>query len=108
VPTVEGLQFQYVLQPLPVAGWGFRRFGWQLWHGATLVASGWRQSERDAQRALRQHAMRVGHGMFGRPAPPRLGDEPFLTGAVVRVEAGGVAATLVPRALADELAGVAA
>ena len=108
MPTVEGLQFQYVLQPLPPGGWGFRRFGWQLWHGPRLEAAGWRLSERDAQRALRQHASRVGHRIFGLREPDRLADQGFRPGAVVRVEHGAVSCTLVPRALADQLAATAA
>jgi hypothetical protein len=108
VPTVEGLQFHYALHPLPPGGWGFRRFRWELWHGAHLVAAGWRTTERDAQRALHVHASRVGHALFGlRHDPGVVRWKPFLTGATVRLTEGPVALALVPRALDQDALAVA-
>ncbi|MEA2444231.1 MAG: hypothetical protein QOJ12_1523, partial [Thermoleophilales bacterium] len=44
--------FEYSLSELPPGRVGFRRWRWELWHGAVLLASGWRLSARDARRAL--------------------------------------------------------
>jgi len=52
VPTVDGLSFSYVLHELPPGRLPFRRWRFELWHGARLEAAGWRMSERDAARAL--------------------------------------------------------
>lgn len=104
MPTVEGLQFHYALHQLEPGRWGFRRWGWQLWHGSSLVAAGWRVTERDAQRALHVHASRVGHALFGlRHDPDRVSWQPFSTGAVVQLRDGRVPFALVPRALDDRL-----
>src|SRR4051794_41554168 len=97
---VEALSFSYVLHELPRDRLPFRRWRFELWHGARLEAAGWRTSERDALRALHKHGSRVAHRMFGlRPpadAPPGAGLRP---GAAVRVQHGGIAFALVPRAL---------
>lgn len=108
MPTVEGLQFAYALHPLPPGGFGFRRWRWELWHGARLVAAGWRVSRRDAERALQKYALGFGHQLFGlRGAPASIPDPAEMRpGATVRVERGPVACTLVPRAL-EEAAAVA-
>ena len=45
-------QFQYAIGLLPRGRFTFRRWRWELWHGAVLRASGWRLSPRDAERAL--------------------------------------------------------
>jgi hypothetical protein len=100
MPIVEGLSFSYVVHELPRDRLPFRRWRFELWHGARLEAAGWRTSERDALRALHKHGSRVAHGMFGlRPpadAPRGAGLRP---GASVRVLHGGIAFALVPRAL---------
>ena len=102
VPTVEGLQFAYALHPLPPGGFGFRRWRWELWHGARMLAAGWRVSRRDAERAIQKYAVAHAHALFGlrERAPARIADPvPMKAGATVRVERGPVACTLVPRAL---------
>jgi hypothetical protein len=101
VPIVEGLSFSYVLHELPLGRFPFRRWRFELWHGARLEAAGWRSTERDAARALRGHASRVAHAMFGLRAPTgEAGAGPALRpGAAVRVQHGATAFSLVPRAL---------
>jgi hypothetical protein len=107
VPTVEGLKLAYALYPLAPGAFGFRRWRWELWHGATLVAAGWRVSPRDAERALWAYACRFGHRLFGLRSPDPVAPpapETFRPGAVVRVDSGAMTCTLVPRALEAELA----
>jgi len=79
----------------------FRRWRFELWHGARLEAAGWRTTERDALRALRKHASRVAHGMFGLrpPADAPIAGTGFRAGATVRMLHGGIAFALVPRQL---------
>jgi len=71
MPTVEGLQFAYALYALPPGRLPFGRWRWELWHGATMVAAGWRLSRPQAGRALRLHAAEFGHKLFGLQAPAR-------------------------------------
>src|SRR3954452_23280907 len=105
VMNVEGLSFSYGLHELPRGRFPFRRWRFELWHGARLEAAGWRTSERDAARGLRRHGSRVGHAMFGLPAPDAADPgAAFAPGAAVRVQHGAVAFALVPRHL--EPAGV--
>jgi hypothetical protein len=78
MPIVEGVSFSYVVHELPRDRLPFRRWRFELWHGARLEAAGWRTTERDAVRALHKH---------GSP------------GAAVRAHHGGIAFALVPRAL---------
>ena len=100
MPTVDGLSFTYVLHELPPGRLPFRRWRFELWHGARLEAAGWRMSERDAARALRTHGSRVGHRMFGlRPPDSQVDGPTFLPGAAVRVQHGAVTFSLVPRNL---------
>ena len=106
MPTVQGLQFEYVLHALAPGRWTFERWRWELWHGATLIATGWHSSRRVAERAVRRHAARVGHRLMGlRPpdpdAPVPGGD--FAPGATVQLVIGGVPCLLVPRALEPAL-----
>jgi hypothetical protein len=101
MPIVEGLSFSYVIHELPRDRLPFRRWRFELWHGARLEAAGWRTTERDALRALRKHGSRVAHGMFGLRAP---GDVPaagagFRPGSTVQVRHNGLAFALVPRQL---------
>jgi hypothetical protein len=100
VPTVDGLSFSYVLHELPPGRLPFRRWRFELWHGARLEAAGWRTTERDALRALRKHGSRVGHRIFGLRPPDTDGRGPlFRPGTAVRVQHGAVTFSLVPRNL---------
>jgi hypothetical protein len=88
---VEGLSFSYVLHELPRDRLPFRRWRFELWHGARLEAAGWR---------THKHASRVAHAMFGLRPPGDLPGSPALRpGAAVRVIHGGIAFALVPRQL---------
>jgi hypothetical protein len=104
---VEGLRFAYALHPLAPGRFGFRRWRYELWHGTGLHAAGWCTTPRLAERALRRHAARVGHEIFGlRPDPQvieAVAAGPVPPGASVRLEAGPVHLTLVPRGLEEEL-----
>ncbi len=96
--VVEGLSFAYALHELPPGRFPFRRWRWELWHGARLEAAGWRITQRDALRALRQHGSRVGHRLFGLTPPPD-DDGPlphFRPGVAMRMRHGAVAFALVP------------
>jgi hypothetical protein len=99
VPIVEGLSFGYAVHELPPGRLPFRRWRWELWHGARLEAAGWRLTRRDAERALHAHATRVGHAIFGlRPPGPdvRASGPELGPGMAVRIETGTVAFSLVP------------
>jgi hypothetical protein len=103
---VEGLRFGYALHPLAPGRFGFRRWRSELWHGNHLHAAGWRTSRPAAESALRRHAARVGHAIFGlspSPAAIAAGDGEVPLGATVRIEAGAVSLTLVPRPVEQEL-----
>lgn len=101
MPTVHGLEFAYTLYPLPPGRLPFRRWRWELWHGADLVASGWRLARPDAGRALRIRAVEFGHRLFGLSAPAHdagaRGD--LQPGATERLAIGPITCLLVPRAL---------
>jgi hypothetical protein len=102
VPTVEGLRFSYALHPLPPGRLPFGRWRWELWHGATLVAAGWRLSRPQAGRALRLSAAEFGHRLFGLPAPlPEVatGGGDLRPGSAGRLAIGPITCLLVPRAL---------
>jgi hypothetical protein len=103
---IEGIRFGYLLHPLPLGRFGFRRWRYELWHGNHLHAAGWCTSKRTAERVLRRHATRVGHAMFGlEPSPDAIaaGEGEIPLGATVRVEAGAVSLVLVPRPVEQEL-----
>jgi hypothetical protein len=102
VPTVEGLQFGYALHELPPGRLPFRRWRWELWHGANLLAAGWRLARPDAGRALRVHAAEFGHRLFGLPTPardPHMGRGDLRPGTAERLAIGAISCTLVPREL---------
>jgi hypothetical protein len=102
VPTVEGLQFAYALHPLPPGRLPFGRWRWELWHGATMIAAGWRLSRPQAARALRLRAAEFGHRLFGLPAPPGGGADgggDLRPGTAERLAIGPITCMLVPRAL---------
>src|SRR5262249_43737189 len=71
VPTAGGLTFSSSLHPLEPGRMPFRRWRWELWHGATMVAAGWRLTQAQAGRALRLSAAEFGHRLFGLPGPAR-------------------------------------
>lgn len=102
MPTVEGLQFAYALHPVPPGRLPFRRWRWELWHGSTMVAAGWRLSRPQAGRALRVYASEFGHRLFGLPLPdrdPLAGAGDLRPGTAERLAIGSITCTLVPRAL---------
>ena len=79
---------------------GFRRWRWELWEGATLLAAGWRLTREHAERALRTNASARSHARLGlRPLRPEQATAVgrFLSPAPVRVELGSVVCLLVPR-----------
>lgn len=107
---VQGLQFHYALHELAAGRIGYRRWRWELWHGATLHATGWCSSKVGAERALRTYAAKNAHRFFGLGAPgieamPELSGEPLRPGAVHRFSTGRVDYLLIPRGLdlGDEL-----
>ena len=103
---IEGLRFGYQLHPLPIGRFGFSRWRYELWHGNLLKAAGWCPGRRAAERALRRHAARVGHELFGlKPTPAAIaaGEGGIPLGASVRVDAGAVSLLLVPRPVEQEL-----
>jgi uncharacterized protein YbdZ (MbtH family) len=90
----------YALDLLPPGRLPFKRWRYELWHGATLVATGWRTSERQAERALRTHASRHAHRVLGlHPLRPDHTAVPggFRAGAPARVDCGAVSCWLLPR-----------
>jgi hypothetical protein len=101
VPTIEGLTFFYALHVLPPGRLPFRRWRWELWHGATLVAAGWRLSRPQAGRALRANASDFGHRLFGLQAPPKehADGRDLRPGTAERLAIGSITCMLVPRAL---------
>src|SRR3954447_7995806 len=92
--------FQYEMRLLPRGRFTFRRWRWELWHGAVLRASGWRTSPREAERALRAAAAHRAHDAAGvqpaRPERARALDR-FALGATVRIDTGAVGCVLTPR-----------
>lgn len=91
----------YALAPMPPGRFPFRRWRWELWNGAMLLASGWRTSERQAESALRTYAARIAHARLGlhalRPEEAAVSGS-LLLGAPARVHCGAVSCLLVPRA----------
>jgi hypothetical protein len=107
VPTFEGLTFSYSLHPLEPGRMPFRRWRWELWHGATMVAVGWRLTQAQAGRALRLSAAEFGHRLFGLPGParePADGHGHFHPGSSERLAIGAITCMLVPRALEPPVA----
>jgi hypothetical protein len=94
----ESLAFHYDLRPLPLGRFTFRRWRWELWHGAVLRASGWRTSPAHAERALRTAASYWAHEALGvralRPESARVHGR---LGSVLHVDCGAVACVLRPR-----------
>jgi len=98
--------YLYTIEPMPPSRIG-RRWRWTLFHGDRLLAAGWRLSERRALHAIRTAAARAVHDALGLRVlrPDRTWpDEPFLPGMIVRLQAGAVTCTLVPREAAQAAA----
>jgi hypothetical protein len=97
-------ELYYALHVIPPGRMPFRRWRWELWHGANLLATGWRTSERKAEHALRTAAARAAHRLLGlhalRPEAAII-DGVLAAGAPARVECGGIAFRLVPRDLPE-------
>ncbi len=99
MPTVEGLTLSYALYALAPGRFPFKRWRWELWHGAHLVAAGWRTSRPAAERAVQRYAGDFGHSLFGLRPPDDTEPAPLRPGATMRLQLGSVAVQLVPRAL---------
>jgi hypothetical protein len=98
--SVDGPQFAYALHPLPPSRVGLRRWRWELWHGAALIAAGWRLSQQHAERALCTAASRRGHAQLGlHPLRPEraVAGASLSVGAPVRLDCGAFECLLVPR-----------
>jgi hypothetical protein len=98
--VTDGPRFAYALHSLPPNRVGLRRWRWELWHGAHLVAAGWRLSQEHAERALCTAASRRGHAQLGlhplRPERARRTGGLGL-GAEVRLDCGAFECVLFPR-----------
>jgi hypothetical protein len=108
---MEGPTLLYLLELMPPGRFPFRRSRWELWSGPTLLASGWRTSERHAERALRTAAARVAHARLGlHPLRPEdaAATGSFSGGGPTRVECGGVSCLVLPRRDAGAAASIAA
>lgn len=97
----DGPHFAYALHPLAPDRVGLgHRWRWELWHGAALVAAGWRLTQEHAERALCAAASRRGHAQLGlHPLRPERTEAPggLRVGAEVRVDCGAFECLLVPR-----------
>jgi len=102
--SVEEPELSYDLRPLVPGRFPFRRWRWELWHGATLLASGWRTSERQAERALRTAASGYVHRRHGlhplRPYEATVRGN-LRAGTTARLQCGALSCRLVPRAAAS-------
>jgi hypothetical protein len=93
-------EFTYALHPLPTGRVPFRRWRWELWHGASLLAAGWRLSPQHAERALSTAASRFAHARHGlHLLHPDRASALGRFGATVRIECGAITCVLVPRDL---------
>jgi len=98
-------ELSYALGVIPPGRFPFRRWRWELWHGATLLATGWRTSERHAERALGTAAARFAHGLHGlHPLRPEAAEVTgrLNAGSVARLRWGVVSCRLVPREAAAD------
>jgi hypothetical protein len=100
--VTESPEFEYDLRELPPGRVPFRRWRFELWHGAHLLRTGWRITPHDAERALRTAASRRSHDLIGvkplRPENTRALN-PFRAGATVMLDCGAVRCVLTPRRL---------
>lgn len=98
---VDGPEFAYALHQLPPSRVGLRRWRWELWHGAALLAAGWRLTQGHAEHALCTAASRRGHAHLGlhplRPERASAVAGALGAGAEVRLDCGAFECRLVPR-----------
>jgi hypothetical protein len=97
---IEPIELTYALFLLPAGGVAFRRWRWELWHGPSLLAAGWRLSAVHAQRALRVHALRYAYRRHGlHLLRPEAGTAPEAAwpGASFAVDSGDFRVVLTPR-----------
>ena len=64
IAPVEPPEFEYAIEVLPPSRIG-RRWRYELWQGASLLAAGWRLSPLSAERAVRVAALRRVHARKG-------------------------------------------
>lgn len=98
--TPTAAAFEYDLRELPPGRVPFRRWRFELWHGAALLRSGWRVTPHDAERALRGAASRRAHDLIGlKPLRPENARAltPLKAGATVTLDCGALTCVLVPR-----------
>ena len=96
----DPIELSYELALLPAGRFPFRRWRWELWSGAQLLAAGWRLNGLHAQRALRVRALRHAHRVHGLH-PLHLehghGVETAWPGKPVTIEWGELRVVLTPR-----------
>ena len=100
----DPIELYYALDLLPAGRFPFRRWRWELWNGAQLLAAGWRLHPLHAQRALRMRALRHAHRVHGlHPLHLEAGDAPETawTGGPITIRWGELQVQLTPRALWD-------
>jgi hypothetical protein len=100
---IEPVELTYKLELLPPGRVPFRRWRWELWNGAQLLAAGWRVSALHAQRAMRVHALRYVHRLHGlHPlgVEQAATAEPAWGRRSIAVEWGDLRVLLIPRDLA--------
>jgi hypothetical protein len=103
----DPIELIYDLQALPAGRIPFHRWRWELWHGQHMLAAGWRLHPLQAQRALRQYALRHAHRIHGvhvLRADAGNAPETAWAGRAVEVASGDVRVRLMPRGLAEEMA----
>ena len=96
-------EFDYELRLLPPGRFPFRRWRFELWHGATLLRAGWRTNRAQAERTLRVEAARIAHDLLGLPlihADRGLPASGPRDGATLHMRVGVVSCALMPRTAA--------
>ena len=102
--------FAYVVEMLPPGRFPFRRWRWELWHGARMLGAGWTTAPAAAERALARAASRRLHELLGVRALRHdharlLGD--LRPGRPARVDTGSGECLLVPLGAAPGAAAAA-
>jgi hypothetical protein len=103
-------EFGYSVVLLAPGRFPFRRWRWELWHGAWLAAAGWCTAPAAAERAVLRAASRRVHELRGvralRPDRSRLLDA-FRPGRPARLDTGAGVCVLVPLGEDEGLAAAA-